>query len=157
QLVLTDQRPDRLGRVAEGQVDDLGAVVHDPLDAADHVRALAGALGAQHLGHHQLGVGGDAGDALAVVLDGGGEAAPVGAVALVVLGAPLTLGGVAAGTHATDRFDDLACEVLVLQVDARVDDPDPHAGAGRAGPGLFGADAGQAPLVAERRIVGRPL
>ena len=77
----------------------------------------------------------------------------MGAVTLVILSGARALGDVAARTHAAGRFHDLAGEVLVLEVDAGVDDPDAHAGAGRAGPRRLGADAGQAPLVLERRIV----
>src|SRR5581483_766076 len=156
QFVLADQEVEQLGRIAERQVDDLGAVVDDPLDPADHVGPLAGALGPERLGHHEHGTGGDAGDALAVVGDGGGDTADVRAVALVVLGAALALGLVAAGADAAGRGHDLAGEVLVGEVDAGVDDPDAHAGAGRARPRLLGADVAERPLVLEERVVRRP-
>src|SRR5581483_11619896 len=128
QFVLADQEVEQLGRIAERQVDDLGAVVDDPLDPADHVGPLAGALGPERLGHHEHGTGGDAGDALAVVGDGGGDTADVRAVALVVLGAALALGLVAAGADAAGRGHDLAGEVLVGEVDAGVDAPAPTIG-----------------------------
>src|SRR5581483_4731112 len=137
---------------AEAQVDDLGAVVDDPLDAGDDV-GLVGGGALEDLGHDQPGVGGDPGDALPVVLHGGDDPGDVGAVAEVVLGRAGALQGVAVGVEAARRLDDLAGEVLVAEVDAGVDDADLHAGARRLGPGGRGADGLEAPLPVELGVV----
>src|ERR1041384_8228109 len=112
-------------------------MVHDPLDAGGDVGPVPGALGVHGLGHNQLRVGRHARDAFAVVLGGGDDPAHMGAVALVVLGAARALGLVTVRPDATGRLHDLAGEVLVFEVDAGVDDADPYAGAGAAGPGGF--------------------
>ena len=61
----------------------------------------------------------------AVVLEGGGDAGHVGAVAEVVLGRAGALERVAPGVDTAGRLHDVGGEVLVGEVDAGVDDADP--------------------------------
>ena len=137
--------------VAQAEVDDLGSVLHDPVDAVCHVRRAATAAVVQHLGHHELGARRHSCDADAVVLVRGGDAGHMGAVAVVVL----AVAG-AGAVHARRALDDLANQVLVADVDSRVDDADLHPRAGGAGPGTGRPDLGEVPLLREAGVVRRP-
>src|SRR5581483_4585908 len=117
-------------------VDDPGALVDGPLDASHDVGNGGGTGGRHGLGHHQLGVGGDPGDADAVAPHGGDDPSHVGPVAVVVLARTGAARRAAGGADAVRGGDDLARQILVEEVDSGVDDADPDPGAGRAGPRL---------------------
>ena len=146
---------------AEAEVDDVGAVVDRPADAGGDVLERA-ALLTQHLDGEDVGVARDAGHADAVVGLRGGDAGHVRAVRVaraggraaglpVAVAAAVRLGG---AVDESGPADDLAVEVGMLEVDARVDDRDRRAGAGRGRPRLLGADLLRAPLEAPVLIGG---
>ena len=132
----------------EAQVDNLGAMVDDPMDAGIDVVDRPAAAAVEDLGHDELGAGSDTGDADPVV---GRRCRPahVGAVAVVVhrrrvLTAPDAVG----------EAHDLARQILMTGVDTSVDDADPNAGARGPGPRRGRADLMHVPLGA-RQISGR--
>src|SRR5205823_8535043 len=109
---------------AEAEVHDLGALLHDPRDGGvDVVRAadlvvVRRAPVVERLGHDQLGVGRHPDHAPAVAGDGRGDAADMGAVAVVVLAvgaADLAFARITGGIHAVGVGHDLAGQVLVVE------------------------------------------
>ena len=125
----------------------------DPEDPGPDIGDRAAVVAVEDLGHHEGGVGSHAGDAAPVVAPGGGDAGDVGAVATVVpprAAAPIR---VAAGADAAGVGHDLAGQVLVVEVDAGVDDADLHPGPGRLRPGGRGADGLESPLPVELGVV----
>src|SRR5207248_6144108 len=127
-------------------------------DARGDVVDAARTAAVEHLDREQHRVGRGTGDAVAVVGDRRGDAGDVAAVTVVVVAvaraAVLAPGGRAGGPDARGVPDDLVLEVVVVEVDAGVDDRDRGAGPGRDLPRRRGADHGQVPLQRERGIVG---
>ena len=155
QRVLPQQAGDDRRRVTQAQVHYPGAVVDDPHDAGIDVGEVARASGVQDLGHHQLGIRCGTRYSEPVVGRGGGDPRDMRAMPIVVLGAPVALGGVAAGVDAVGAGDDLAGQILVADVDSRVDDPDLHPAPGARAPSGGQADLGHVPLLRPEGVVWR--
>ena len=108
------------GRVAQGEVDDVDAILvavgDDPVHGRQHVGELTAAFGVEDAQHDQVGLGGQA----LVARD---DASDVGAVAETVVGLAAILDEIDAGEHAL--FGEGG-----IRAQARVDQGDRHAPAG---------------------------
>ncbi len=142
-----------VGVVAEGEVDDVGAVVGGPADAVGEGVAAGGAgLGAggvavlqDHPDGQDLRLGGDAQDAVGAagsVAVPGDDAGHGGAVP-----APGAVAGLGAEADHVLGGQDVAGEVRVVGLDAGVQDGDGDAAALRGLPGLVQVEGGQGPLL----------
>ncbi len=152
-LVLTGFGVGGLGVVAEGEVDDVGAVVGGPADAlGEGVSPGTAGLGAGGIAVLQddadgedPGLGGDAHDTVAVV-----GAVSVPGDDACHRGAVPGPGAVAAAGSEADHvlaFEDVADEVRVVVLDAGVEDGDGDARALGGLPGLLGVHGVQGPLL----------
>ena len=111
---------------AQAHVDHIGAQHHGVFHAGHPVLGVGAAVGAEHLHHHQLGVGGHTHHLGLVHLVGGGDAGHVGAV--VALGV-VVMGDVQAVVHVVEAVGNLG---VVVQI-----------GAGQATVALIGVEAGE--------------
>ncbi len=142
-----------LAVVAEGEVDDVGALVGGPADALGQRAApggaglLAGGVAVlqDHPDREDLGLGGDAHHAVAVlgpVAVTGDDRGHGGAVA-----GPGPVTGTGAEPYEVLAVQDVALQVGVVGVDAGVQDRDGDALALGGAPGVLGVERLQAPLL----------
>ncbi len=130
-----------VGDRPDTQVDDFRAVVGRVANTRGDPRGPAEARPVENLDRQQLALPGEAGDSPAVVGDGADDAGQVSAVTVVVGGIGIFENEIVAGQN-------LAGEILMAGVDARIDDGDDQPGVaggnipGRRRPDFFGSPLG---------------